>query len=89
MTEQEIIQGLKDKRLEAFQALVDDYADEMTTLAYILLKRDRQTANGIVDEILIGLRNGVGLDQLTDELGSYLMEQVRVRCTDLLPPTEK
>jgi ABC-type transporter Mla maintaining outer membrane lipid asymmetry ATPase subunit MlaF len=77
MTESEIIEGLKTRDVQAFKALVKDYSDDLTILAYVITK-DRTTARTIVDNVLIDVWNKV--IQLSEPIYPFLKEQVRTAC---------
>ena len=83
MTEKEIIEGLKYRDVQAFKALVTDYSEELTILAYLLTK-DRTAAKTIVDDLLIDAWNKVIL--LSEPIHKFLTNQVRTRCSYDSPP---
>jgi hypothetical protein len=80
MTELEIIEGLKNKNLNALKQMVSLYSAEMTDLAYLLLKRDREKARQTVDDILLRFLRPDEAYNMTLPLQSYLMNEVRRAC---------
>jgi len=79
MTEQEIIDGLKQMKIEALKELISVYAEDMTVLASLLL-HDQAKATVMVDNLLLDLWNGKDFENLTPPLHIYLMTIVRNAC---------
>ena len=78
MTELEILQGLKTREIAAFKALIMDYSEDITVLAYVLTK-DRDMAQMIVDNLLIDIWNKVIVIPHIP-IHPFLRNQIREAC---------
>jgi hypothetical protein len=77
MTEQEIIEGLKTRDVQAFKALVQDYSEQITIYAWTLTK-SRDMAAIICDTVLIDAWNKVIV--LSEPIQLSLNKHIREAC---------
>ncbi len=77
--EEEILTQLRKRDIKAFKALINEFAEDMEILAFILLE-DHVRANDLVANLLVNLWAKDALKEAELPLRLYLFSEVKKAC---------
>lgn len=79
MNEELLLEGLLNNDAKAYQALREEYAEDLIIFAYMLL-HDAPKAEELVDRFLTGLYEGRRFSEATLPLHAFLYKRLRREC---------
>lgn len=79
MDEELLLEGLLNNDARAYEALREEYAEDLVIFAYMLLHNGPK-AQDLVDRFLISLYEGKGFAEATVPLHAFLYKKLRKEC---------